>query len=96
MADKHFPEKYRKKLDQFAQGYIETVEGASNEDIKKFILTAERNLFDIEQEKENNANLLKLKEDLKETLAPYNEARSSETAKIKFCIFKLQERGQEI
>ena len=91
-----FPKKYMKKLDMFANGYVETVEGADTNEIKKFILSSERNLYEIENEMAGNANLLKLKEDLKEATAPYSEAKSTETAKIKFCLFKLQERGIKI
>lgn len=89
----HFPEKYLKKLDTFAPGYTETVDGANTDDIKKFILTSEKNLYDIEHEKENNANLLKLKEDLKTATAPYSEAKGTESAKIKYCLFTLSNRN---
>ena len=93
MSDKEFPKKYSKKLEQFAQGYMETVDGAETEEIKKFILSSENNIYDIEHEKDNNANLLKMKEDLKEATAPYTEARTTEMAKIKYCLWTCSERG---
>lgn len=96
MKEKHFPEKFKKKLDTFAEGFVENVEGANTDEIKKFILSSERNIYEIEYEKDNNEKLLKLKEDLKEATAPYSEAKSTETAKIKFCLFSLESRGVKI
>lgn len=90
---KHFPEKYMKKLNTFAQGYVESVESANTDEIKRLILSSEKNLYDIEHEKDNNANLSKLKEDLKEVMAPYAEARQTETAKIKYCLWTLDQRN---
>lgn len=94
--DRKFPNKYMNKLNEFAQGYTETADSADTEDLKKFILTSEKNLYEIEHEKENNANLIKLKEDLKTDMAPYTEARQTETAKIKYCLWILGQRGIEL
>lgn len=91
-----FPQKYSKKLTQLAQGYMETVDGASTDEVKKFILTAERNLYEIEHEKENNPTLVKMKEDLKNEIAPFTESRGLETAKIKYCVYALTERGVKL
>lgn len=96
MTDKIFPKKYMKKLDEFAQGYVETVEGASTDELKKFILASEQSLYEIEHEVQNNANILKQKEDLKRDIAPYNEAKQTETAKIKYCLYVLEGRGVKI
>lgn len=94
MSDqKIFPKKYMKKLDEFAQGYVETVESASTEELKKFILTSEQNIYEIEHEIENNVNLLKIKEECKREMAPFNEAKQTETAKIKYCLFVLENRA---
>jgi hypothetical protein len=97
MSDqKIFPQKHIKKLNEFAQGYIESVEIATTEEIKKFILSSEQNIYEIEHEMENNSNLLKLKEQLKEASGPFTEAKSTETAKIKYCLFVLEGRGVRI
>lgn len=96
MKDKHFPEKYLKKLNEYATGYTDTVEGADTEEIKKFILSSERNLYEIENERDANEKITKMKEDLKEATAPFAEAKSTETAKIKYCLFMLESRGVRI
>jgi len=96
MKDKHFPEKYKKKLDNFAQGYMDNVDSSDTEEIKKLILSSERNLYEIEYEKDNNPKILKMKEDLKAEMSPFTEAKHTETAKIKYCLFTLEGRGVRI
>jgi hypothetical protein len=96
MADKIFPKKYMKKLDDFAEGYVATAESANTEELKKFILLSEQSIYEIEHEIENNANLLKQKEELKNDMAPFTEAKQTEMAKIKFCLFTLESRGVRI
>jgi hypothetical protein len=96
MSEKQFPSKFKKKLETYAQGYSETVDSASTDEIKKFILTSERNIYEIENEKENNPKLVKMKEDLKSELAPFTEARGTEMAKIRYCLWTLENRGIRI
>jgi hypothetical protein len=97
MSDqKIFPQKYLKKLNEFAHGYVESAESATTEEIKKFILSSEQNIYEIENEKDNNANILKMKEDLKQATAPFTEAKTTETAKIKYCLYVLDGRGVRI
>lgn len=96
MNDKKFPKKFSKKLDTFANGYMETVDGSNTEELKKFILSSERNIYEIDFEKDNNAKLLKMKEDLKDEMAPFAEAKGTETAKIQYCLFTLEQRGVKL
>lgn len=97
MSDqKIFPKKYMKKLDMFAEGYVETVEGANTDEIKKFILSSEQNIYEIEYEKENNPEIIKMKEELKQVAGPFAEAKSTEMAKIKYCLYTLEGRGVKI
>jgi len=96
MSDKKFPTKYSKKLDMFAEGYSTNVDQSNTEEIKKLILTSERNIYEIEEAKENNDKLTQMKEDLKDATAPYSEAKTTETAKIKYCLFTLEGRGVKI
>ena len=94
--DQHFPEKYRKKLQNFAEGFIDTVDQLDTEEIKKRILTAESNIYEIEYEKDNNQKIVQLKDELKNIMKPFSEAKGMETAKIKYCLFTLQSRGVNI
>lgn len=93
MKDKQFPEKHLKKLNEFAPGYVDTVGAADTEEIKKFILSSERNVYEIENEKDANEKIAKMKEELKEATAPFAEAKATEMAKIKLCLYTLSERG---
>lgn len=93
MEDIKFPKKFQKKLETFAPEYMETVDGANTDDIKKMILSAENNIYQIDHEKENNEELLKMKEALKEITEPFTEAKTTEAAKIKYCLFTLGQRN---
>ncbi len=96
MADKQFPNKYLTKLNNLAEGFVETAQAADTEELKKIILTSERNIYEIEYERDNNASIIKMKEELKEATAPFNEARGVETAKVKFALWTLENRGIQI
>jgi hypothetical protein len=90
-----FPKKYMSKIKDLP-GFVDGIEGASTEEIKAKILLAEGHLYEIELEKEKNERLKELKEELKYITGPISEAKGIETAKIKYCIFMLEERGIEI
>lgn len=96
MKEASFPEKYMKKLNTLAQGFTDAVDTADVDEIKKKLLTAEKNVYEIENEKEANLKLSELKEKMKEITAPYRDARAVETAKVKYCVFSLQQRGVKI
>lgn len=93
---KEFPKKYLSKLKDFAPDHAEKIDQSDTNEIKKFILTSERNLYEIEIEKDNNEKLQQMKDELKEAMGPFTEAKSTETAKIKYCLFVLENRGVKI
>lgn len=96
MKENIFPEKYLKKLNSLATGYTDTIDGADTEEIKKKILSAENNIFEIDNEKDNNDKLKDLKAEIKKINGPFQEAKSLETAKIKYCLHILTNRGVNI
>ncbi len=93
MKDQIFPERYLKKLNTLATGFTEAIDGANTDEIKAKIITAEQNIYEIDAEQDNNPKLVKAKEDLKALGGPYREAKSVETAKIKYSLFILAQRG---
>ena len=93
---KQFAKKYLSKLKEFAPEYMDGVEAASTDEIKRMILVAEQNSFEIEHAIESNGVLTDLKEKLKTEMAPFKEGMQTETAKIKYCMFKLDERQVKI
>ncbi len=96
VKEQHFPEKYRKKLQTLAEGFMDTIDQLDTEEIKKRILTAEGNIYEIEYEKDNNEKFLKIKEEMQLISKPFAEAKTVETAKIKYCVYILTEKGVRI
>jgi hypothetical protein len=90
MSDTQFPAKWLKKL---PIGFVDNVESMSNEEVKKIILESEANIYTIEKEKEKDVKLNGAKDLVKEYSASYNEAKSTQQAKIKYCLFLLEGRG---
>jgi hypothetical protein len=85
-----FPEKFKKKL---PTGFMEEADAMDNDDLKKVIFQSESNIYSIEKDKENDHKLNGAKEIAKELSAPYRDAKSSQTAKIKYALFLLEGRG---
>lgn len=90
---KLFPEKLAKKL---PEAYAETVQAMDAEEIKKRMFECEGNVYVIEDDLATNEKIIAAKDELKEMTSPYRESKAAENAKIKFCLWVLEERGIEI
>jgi len=90
-----FPSKWAKILKELPE-FKETAEAASEEDLKKIILTCEGNLYTIEKEKNLDHKLNGAKELVKEYTAPYRDAMKVQTAKVKYALFLLEGKGVEV
>lgn len=91
-VEKSFPQKYLNKLKGSTE-FLETVESLDTEEMKKKILECEQNIYEIENAKENDTKLTSAKTEAKEFAAPYTESKNIEAAKIKYCLFLLEQRG---
>lgn len=89
MSNQAFPKKYSKLIPDL----IESMSSADTEDLKKKILEAEGNLYDIDAAKIADEALLKAKEHAKELAASYRESRAIEIAKIQLALYILEDRG---
>ncbi len=87
-----FPQKYLKKI-QKLDAFMESIDSGDTEEIKQKIVEFEKHIYEIEQEKESNLQIQEAKTALKEMTGPFTESKGIETAKIKYCIFTLQNRG---
>lgn len=85
-----FPEKLLKKL---PTGFSDDADAMSEEDLKKTIIASENNIANIEKEKENDAKLNAAKSIVQDLNTPYREAKNAQSAKIKYCIFLLKNKG---
>lgn len=90
-----FPAKWAKILKDLPE-FKETAEAASEEDLKKIVLSCEGNLYTIEKEKGQDHKLNGAKELVKEYSAPYRDAVKVQTAKIKYALFLLESKGVEV
>jgi hypothetical protein len=88
--DNMFPEKWLKKL---PTGFSDDADAMSTEDLKKTIVSCENNMYNIDKEKENDEKLNAAKEIMKDLGIPYRDAKTCQSAKIKYCLYLLQGKG---
>ena len=88
--DNIFPDKWLKKL---PEGFTDTANGMKDDELKKVIFDCEGNIYTIEKEKESDNKLNAAKEIAKELSGPYRDAKSCQTAKIKYALWLLETRG---
>jgi hypothetical protein len=85
-----------KVMKKLSPEFIDAIDGMNGDEIKSRILTCESNLYDVEKAKDEDEKLTKAKETAKELAAPYRENKSLEMAKIKYCLYILENRGINI
>lgn len=90
-----FPEKWEKVLKDLPE-FKDTADAASTEDLKKIIVTCEGNIYTIDKEKDADVKLNAAKEIVKEYSGPYRDAIKVQTAKIKYALFLLENKGEEL
>jgi DNA-binding transcriptional regulator GbsR (MarR family) len=90
---KTFPKKHYKNLDN---AFTEAVESMQPEEIKRKILESEQALYDIEDVVAADEDLAKAKEAVKEMSADYKSDIARETAKIKYLLFVMENRGANL
>jgi len=90
MSKTIFPDKYRKKIEP---EFLDNVNAMDTEEIKKRLLEQESAVYDAENEKEEDKELTEAREKVKEFSKPYREKKAQATAKIKYCMFVLENRG---
>lgn len=90
-----FPEKWYKVIASMPE-FKDTAEAASEDELKKIIVTCEGNIYTIEQEKEKDSKLNTAKDLVKEYSEPYRDAVKAQTAKIKYALFLLEGKGVDL
>jgi hypothetical protein len=90
MSNSIFPEKYLKKLEQ---EFVDSLTAMDTEEIKKRVLESESSIYEMESTKEKDAELSDAREKVKELSKVYRETKATDTAKIKYCLFVLENRG---
>lgn len=90
-----FPAKWNKILKDLPE-FKDMADAASADELKKMIVMAEGNIYNIEKEKENDAKLNAAREIVKEHAAPYRDAVKTQKCKAKYCFFLLEGKGTEL
>lgn len=90
-----FPEKWAKVLKELPE-FKEIADASSTDDLKKIVVDCEGNIYTIEKEKENDNKLNAAKEMVSEYSAPYRDAVKVQTAKVKYALFLLEEKGVDL
>lgn len=91
MSDSQFAEKLIKKL---PKEFDAKVDGCSKDEIDKLILESEATIYAIEKEMDADEKLNAAKSVVKEFSKDYRDKKSTEMAKIKYCLWVLEGRGQ--
>ena len=90
-----FPSKWLKVLKELPE-FKDTADAASADDLKKIIVTCEGNISNIEKDKEADVKLTSAKEIIKDMSGPYRDAIKCQTAKIKYSVFLLEGKGEDV
>jgi hypothetical protein len=90
-----FPKKYQKIIDELPE-FREQAEAASKDELNQIIILAQGNISNIEKDLEENQEIIDQREKLKQMVGPYKDAVRVQTAKTKWCLHLLKEKGVEI
>jgi hypothetical protein len=90
-----FPKRWMKVLESIPE-FREIADAASKDDLDKIILQCEGNIYVVDKEKESDVKLNAAKELVKDYMGPYREAVKVQTAKIKYALFLLEGKGDNL
>lgn len=76
--------------------FADTVNAMSDEELNAKILEAESNIYKVDDDLATNEKILSAKQDLRDMTSPYRDLKKSEQAKITYCLFLKESRGQEV
>jgi len=90
-----FPDKWMKVIQKLPE-FKDIADAASTDELKKIVVRCEGNLYTIDKEIAEDIKLNAAKELVKQYSEPYNDAKKVQTAKIKYAMFRLEERGVDL
>jgi len=88
-----FPEKYSKKL---PTGFADNMDAADTIELIKVIVESEGNIYTIDKASDADHKLNAAKDLVKELASAYREAKGCQTAKIKYCLWLMENRGENL
>lgn len=90
-----FPEKWMKVIQQLPE-FKDTADAADTDELKQIVVRCEGNIYTIEKEMSEDIKLGAARELVKDLSEPYRDAKKVQTAKIKYAMFRLEERGVDL
>jgi len=84
----------KKIIAKLPVGFAEDAAGMDADALRAVIIAAETSLRNVEQEMKANEKLTGARELVKDFMAPYNEAKKAQRAKIAYSLHVLEERGE--
>lgn len=84
----------KKIIAKLPVGYAEEAAGMDGDRLRAEIIRAETSLRQVEQEMKANEKLTGAKELVKDFMAPFNDAKKAQRAKIAYSLHVLEERGE--
>lgn len=93
--DMQFPEKWAKILQTIPE-FKDIADAADTVELKKIIIQSEGNVSVIEREKTADMKINAAKEIVKEHSAPYRDALKVQMTKIKYALYLLEGRGENL
>lgn len=84
----------KKIIAKLPVGFAEDAAGMDADALRAVIIAAETSLRNVEQEMKANEKLTGARELVKDFMAPYNEAKKAQRAKIAYALHVLEERGE--
>lgn len=90
-----FPPKWEKIINSMPE-FKDTADAASEEDLKKIIVTCEGNIYTVDRAQEADVKLNAAKEMAKEYSEPYRDAKKVQQAKIQYALFLLEGKGVDL
>lgn len=84
----------KKIIGRLPTGFAEDAAGMDADALRAAIIAAETSLRTTDQEMKANEKLTGARELVKDFMAPYNDAKKAQRAKIAYALHVLEERGQ--
>ena len=88
--DNEFP---KKLLDKVPSNLVDTIPTMKEEELRERIVACEAAVVDLEEAQEDSDRIKVLKEELKDLLGGFRDAKKAEEATIKYCIWALKNQG---
>lgn len=84
----------KKIIAKLPTGFAEDAAGMNGDQLRAAIIAAETSLRTVDQDMKANEKLTGARELVKDFMAPYNEAKKAQRAKIAYALHVLEERGE--